>query len=130
MVNIQNLESATFEEFLFQLSFSDLDLYSLIHLLGMSTLVIRVGLDGCREESVDESRLSEARLASNLQEKTVNSLLTRLGVFNSVDMYHDGESRSTLCDNLVSLIWQIGNANRRRTLNSWGHYSALFLLQA
>jgi len=130
MAKIQHMGSITLEKLLFQLSLGDLDLYSLIHLLGMSTLVIRVVLDSCGEESVDECRLSEARLTSNLQEKPVNKLLTRTGVFDSVNMYHDGESCSTLCDNLVSLIWQIGNANRRRTLNSWGHYSELLLLQA
>ena len=48
----------TFEEFLFQLGFRNLDLNGLIDLLCMSALVVCIVLDRGREECVDESRLS------------------------------------------------------------------------
>lgn len=56
----------TFEEFLFQLCFGDLNLYSLVNLFSMSALMISVILDGSRKEGVDESRFSQSGLASNL----------------------------------------------------------------
>ncbi len=44
---------------------------------------------------------------------------------SNVMVYHNCESSSSLCDNFMSLIWQIGNANRRGTFNrAWSHYSA------
>jgi hypothetical protein len=48
----------TLEEFLFQLGLCDLNLNSLIHLLGVSALMVCVILDGGGEEGVDEGRLS------------------------------------------------------------------------
>ena len=39
----------TLEELLFQFRLCNLDLDSLIHLLGMASLVIGIVLDGCRE---------------------------------------------------------------------------------
>ena len=33
--------------------------------------------------------------------------------------YHDGKSSSSLCDNLVSLIWQIRNPNWGRAFRGW-----------
>lgn len=56
----------TLEELLLKLSLGDLDLYGLIHLLVVSSLVVGVVFDGCGEEGVDEGCLSETRLASNL----------------------------------------------------------------
>ena len=48
----------TLKEPLLELRLGNLNLDSLIHLLRMSALVIRIVLDGSREESIDESRLS------------------------------------------------------------------------
>ena len=48
----------TFEEFLFQLGFGNLNLNSLINLLCMSALMICIVLDRGGEECVDEGRLS------------------------------------------------------------------------
>jgi len=48
----------TFEELLLQLCLCDFNLNGLVDLLGMSSLVIGVVLDCCREESVDEGGLS------------------------------------------------------------------------
>lgn len=63
----------------------------------MAALVVGIVFDGGRKEGVDEGRLSEARLASNL-----------LRLDNEVDhgrhwewSYHNSESSSTLCDDLV-----------------------------
>jgi len=56
----------TFEEFLFQLGFRNLNLNSLIHLLCVSALMVCIVLDRGGEECVDEGRLSQSRLASNL----------------------------------------------------------------
>lgn len=56
----------TFEELLLQFRLCNLDLNSLVYLLGVSLLVVGVVLDGGREESVDEGGLSQARFARNL----------------------------------------------------------------
>ncbi len=56
----------TLEELLLELSLGDFNLDSLVDLLLMTTLVVGIVLDGGREQRVDESRLSEARLSSNL----------------------------------------------------------------
>lgn len=53
------LGMSTLEEFLLQLSLSDLDLHSFVNLLCMTALVIGVVLDGRGEESVNERRLAE-----------------------------------------------------------------------
>lgn len=57
----------TLEELLFQFGLCDLDFNGLVHLLGVSALVIGVVLNGRRKERIDECRLSQSRLASNLQ---------------------------------------------------------------
>jgi hypothetical protein len=69
-VSIQLLELAlrTLEELLLELSLGDLNLDGLVHLLVVSSLVVGVVLDRGGEEGVDEGRLSEPRLASNLKQ--------------------------------------------------------------
>jgi hypothetical protein len=49
----------TLEELLLELSLCDFDLNSLIHLLCVSAFVIGIVLDGSREKSIDEGRLSK-----------------------------------------------------------------------
>lgn len=56
----------TLEELLLKLSLGNLDLNRLIDLLLVAALVIGVVLDGGGEQGVDEGRLSQAGLASNL----------------------------------------------------------------
>lgn len=56
----------TLEKFLLELGLGNLNLDSFINLLVVAALVVGVVFDGGREECVDEGRLSEARLASNL----------------------------------------------------------------
>ena len=56
----------TLEELLLQLGLGDLDLDSLVNLLGMSALVVCVVLDSGREEGIDEGRLSQPGFSSNL----------------------------------------------------------------
>jgi hypothetical protein len=56
----------TLEELLFQLSFGNLNLDSLVHLLRMSALVVGVVLDRGREEGVNEGGFSKSGFASNL----------------------------------------------------------------
>ena len=58
----------TLEELLLELGLGDLNLDGLVHLLVVSSLVVGIVLDGGGEEGVDESSLSETRLASNLEE--------------------------------------------------------------
>lgn len=50
----EQTEGLTLEEFLLQLSLCDFNLHRLINLLRMSALVVRVVLDGGREECIDE----------------------------------------------------------------------------
>ena len=50
----------------------------------MATAMIRVVLDGSREERIYESRLAQARLPS----------------------YHDSKGGASLCDDLVAVIGQ------------------------
>lgn len=59
-------EARTLEELLLELGLGDFNLDSLVDLLLMTALVVGIVLDGGREQRVDESRLSEARLSSNL----------------------------------------------------------------
>ena len=98
----------TFEELLLELGFCDLYFNSLVDLLCVSLLVIGVVLDRRREECVDEGCLSQARLASDLK---LSARTSRMGWL--VHAYHDGEASTSLCDNFVSLVGQIGNTNRR-----------------
>jgi hypothetical protein len=58
----------TLEELLFQLGLCDFNLYRLVNLLLMSSLVVGVVLDCGREERIDEGGLSQSGLASNLEE--------------------------------------------------------------
>lgn len=85
-----NDSQSNLEELLLELGLGDLNLDGLVDLLLVSALVIGVVLDGRGEEGVDKGGLAQARLASN----------------------HDGEASTALGDNLVSLVGQIGNANR------------------
>lgn len=62
----QSMAARTLEKLLFKLSLCDLNLDRLVHLLHVAALVVGIVLDGGREKRVDEGRLSEARLASNL----------------------------------------------------------------
>jgi hypothetical protein len=78
------------EELLLKLGLGNLNLDGLVDLLLVAALVVGIVLDGGGEKGVDEGGLSEARLASN----------------------HDSEGSSTLRDNLMSLVGEIGNANR------------------
>lgn len=55
---IANDRLRTFEEFFLKLSFRDLYLHSLVHLLRMTTSVIGVVFDGRREKCVDKGCLS------------------------------------------------------------------------
>ncbi len=57
----------TLEELLLELSLGNLNLHGLVDLLLVPPLVIGIVLDGSREQGVDERRLSQARLASNLE---------------------------------------------------------------
>lgn len=52
--------SCTFEELFLQLSLCNLNLNSLINLLGMASLVVLIVLDGGGEEGVDEGGLAQA----------------------------------------------------------------------
>ena len=56
----------TLEELLLQLGLCDLNLHSLVDLLLVATLVVGIILNCRREQCVDEGRLAEAGLASNL----------------------------------------------------------------
>jgi hypothetical protein len=81
----------------------------------VSALVVCVVFDCGGEEGVDEGSLSESRFTSNLEYfrkllKLENDL---------ANAYHDGESCSSLGNNLVSLVWQIGNPNRGRAFRGW-----------
>jgi hypothetical protein len=58
----------TLEELLLELSLGDLDLDSLVDLLIVSAFVVGVVLDRSGEECIDECGLSQARLASNLNQ--------------------------------------------------------------
>lgn len=59
----------TLEELLLQLSLGDLDLNGLVDLLLVPAFVIRVVLDRGGEERVNEGRLAQSGLASNLVKK-------------------------------------------------------------
>lgn len=56
----------TFEELLLQLGLGDLDLDRLVDLLLMPALVVGIVLDGGGEQRVDEGRLAQPGLASDL----------------------------------------------------------------
>ena len=62
--------SLTLEELLLELGLGDLNLDRLVDLLLVPALVIGVVLDGRGEEGVDEGRLAQTRLASNLAAET------------------------------------------------------------
>lgn len=112
----------TFEELLFQLGFGDLDLDRLVHLLCVSPLVVGVVLDCSGEQGVDEGSLSKSRLASNL----TRSVWVR--PVESARADHDGEGSTSLGDDLVSLVGQVGDTYRRcrlgRGVGHVGRHSA------
>lgn len=62
------MQQRTFEEFLFKLRLGDLNLHSLVYLLGVTSPVIRVILDGCGEKGVDERGLPQARFSCDLRQ--------------------------------------------------------------
>ena len=107
----------TLEELLLQLSLGDFDLNSLVHLLLVALLVVGIVLDGGGEQCVDEGCLSQSRLASDLDSKMLANSSEHENKY-SVSSYHDREASTTLGNNLVSLVGEIGNANRRSALSS------------
>lgn len=98
----------TLEELLFQFGLCDLDLDRLVYLLRMSSLVVGVVLDGRGEQGIDEGGLSEAGLPSNL----IVSVSISDQSIRVTD--HDGECSASLCDDLVSLVGKVCDANGRR----------------
>jgi hypothetical protein len=56
----------TFEEFLLEFGFRNLDLDGLVHLLLMPLLVVRIVFDGGGEEGVDERGLAQSGFACHL----------------------------------------------------------------
>jgi hypothetical protein len=102
----------TLEELLLQLGLGNLDLDRLVDLLLVPALVIGVVLDSGGEERVDEGRLAQSGLASNLTggQKQLQPRET-----HSPD--HDRKRGTPLSDNLVPLVRQVGNANRRGALS-------------
>ena len=106
----------TLEELLLQLSLCDLNLDGLVDLLLVTALVIGIVLNSCREQGVDEGRLSQAGLTSNLAKTHIVRRLDRARAVRmlvcSRSTYHDGESSTALGDNLVPLVRQMGNAHR------------------
>ena len=93
----------TFEELLLKLSLSDLDLHSLVDLLGVTPSMVGIVLDGRREQRVDKGGLSKARFAGDLWHSAPIS-----PPVDGVEVYHDRESGSPLRDNLVptnSVSW-------------------------
>jgi hypothetical protein len=70
----------------------------------MSALVVRVVFDRGGEEGVNEGSFSKSGFASNLEVVRIdNSWILRSR--RPGKAYHNSESSSSLCDNLVSLIW-------------------------
>lgn len=65
----------TFEELLLQFRLCNLNLNSLVNLLGVSLLMVGVVFDGRREEGVDEGGLSQPRFSSNLPSSAAHSLI-------------------------------------------------------
>ena len=63
----------TLEELLLQLGLGNLNLDGLVDLLLVSSLVVGIVLDGGREEGVDEGGLAQARLAGNLDNRSVTT---------------------------------------------------------
>lgn len=102
----------TLEELLLELGLGDLDLDSLVDLLLVSPLVVGIVLDSGGEQGVDEGRLAQTGLASNLLLllDARRSQRQKNGMARCTD--HDREGRSPLGDNFVPLVGQIGNANR------------------
>jgi hypothetical protein len=76
---------ANLEELLLQFGLGDLNLDSLVDLLGKTSTVVGVVFDGGAEEGVDEGCLAETRLASD----------------------HDGEGGTSLRDDLVTLVGEL-----------------------
>jgi hypothetical protein len=85
------------KELLFQLCLGDLNLDSLVNLLGVTAAMVCVVLDGGGEESVDEGGLAQAGLAC----------------------YHDGEGGAAFGNDLVTLVGKLFEAIVRCCPISW-----------
>lgn len=111
----------TLEKLLLELGLGDLDLDGLVDLLLVSALVVGIVLDGGGEKGVDEGRLSQAGLASDLLSELSVGVRTRHASYHGggvwqpgrSESYHNREASTTLGNDLVSLIRQVGNANGR-----------------
>jgi len=114
----------TLEELLLKLGLGDLDLDSFVDLLLVALLVVGIVLDGSGEKRVNEGGLAQPGLASNLNNRESDNAVTNAGVRDK-DADHDGEGGTLLGHNLVPLVGQIGNANRRGALSSCGSHLLL-----
>lgn len=92
----------TFEEFLLEFRFSDLNLNSLVDLLCMTTSMIGVILDGGREQRIDEGSFSKPRLSGDLR-----TIIATSKTYMTIETYHDRECSSTFCDNFVPEVMSI-----------------------
>ncbi len=66
-MRVSKVSQRTFEEFFLKFSLCDLYLNGFIHLLCMTTSVIRIILDGCGKKRINEGGLSQARFARDLE---------------------------------------------------------------
>ena len=93
----------------------------------MSAFVVGIVLDGGRKQRVDKGSLAKARLSSNLIARAL--AMPSLGlrarrqqfffmVQKLTSSYHNSEARTTLSNNLVSLVGQVGDANWRGALGA------------
>jgi hypothetical protein len=110
------MRNHTLEELLLELGLGDLDLDGLVHLLLVSAFVVGVVLDRGGEQRVDEGRLSNTGLTSNLRitksARTIDACCKRRYIGVMYQTYHDSEASSPLGDNLVSLVREVGDTNR------------------
>lgn len=58
----------TFEELFFKFGLGNFYFNSLVHLLCVTTSMVRVILDSCREQGIDESCFAQSRFARNLEQ--------------------------------------------------------------
>jgi hypothetical protein len=100
----------TLEELLLQLSFGDLDLDGLVDLLLVPALVVGVVLDGGGEERVDEGRLAQPGLASNLVTGQNRSQPHTLPVLLTIIVKAAPLFATILCRWLGKLAMPIGDA--------------------
>jgi hypothetical protein len=102
----------TLEKLLLKLCLGDLDLDSLVDLLLVAALVVGIVLDRGGEERVDEGRLAKARFASNLETRRPVRTCSNDRYYSKIVPYHNSECSAPLRNDLVSLVGEIGNANR------------------